>query len=172
MDTFEIRVRITVEDDLYSPYDPDRLTLNGDLLAYLVERYTEKEFGKKTVLRFTGMEIDNERLKAALRHHVETELERNRREKRRNHLKQMRLFLIGLAFVTAGILLGQILDAVPVEILSIVGSFAVWEAANIWIVENPGLDLQRRRFRKLLEAEIVIEPFSEYGIKEQEEQSS
>ena len=162
MGTFEIRVRVADESELYNPFDPDKLTLNEDLLQYLVNRYSERELGKPTSLVFVGAAIDGKHLKAALRRHVESELEKNRREKKLNYAKQLRLFLIGLAFVTAGILLGQVLEAVPVEILSIIGSFAVWEAANIWIVENPGLDFQKRRFRKLLEAEISVEP-SESG---------
>lgn len=162
METFEIKVRVADESELYNPFDPDKLTLNEDLLQYLVNRYSEKELGKQTALAFVGAAIDGNHLKAALRRHVESELEKNRREKKLNYAKQLRLFLIGVAFIAADIALKQALPSIPVEILSIIGSFAVWEAANIWIVENPGLDFQKRRFRKLLEAEISIEP-SESG---------
>lgn len=38
--------------------------------------------------------------------------------------------------------------------LTRIGSFAVWEAANIWIVENPQMRMQRRKLTKLTETEV------------------
>ena len=109
------------------------------------------------MLIFSGTEIDENKLYAALHRHVQSELAQIKRSKRFNFIKQLRLFLIGLAFVAAGILLGKYLNSIPVEILSIIGSFAVWEAANIWIVENPALRLKQRLNEKLLQAEIRVE---------------
>lgn len=58
---------------------------------------------------------------------------------------------------TAGILLDGVFGSVPVELISIVGSFAVWEAANIWIVENPRTRLAKKTLKKLNSTKIVIE---------------
>ena len=157
MDTYEIKIHVNDESELYNSFDETKSTLNESLLSYLQDRYTEKEFGKSVVLIFSGKGIDEKNLKAALRHYVEAELERIKRNGKLNLIKQLRLFLIGLVFVAAGIILGKYLNSIPVEILSIVGSFAVWEAANIWIVENPTLRLQKRLNEKLLKAEIRVE---------------
>lgn len=92
METFEIKVRVADESELYNPFDPDKLTLNEDLLQYLVNRYSERELGKQTALAFVGAEINGNHLKAALRRHVESELEKNRREKKLNYAKQLRRF--------------------------------------------------------------------------------
>ena len=156
MDMFEIGIHINDEGELYNSFDESKTTLNENLLSYLQERYVEKEFGKRAVLIFSGAKIDEDNLRAALRHHVEAELDRIKRKKKFNFLKQLRLFLIGLVFVAAGLILGNVLNSIPVEILSIIGSFAVWEAANIWIVENPTIRLQKRLNEKLLEAKIII----------------
>ena len=40
------------------------------------------------------------------------------------------------------------------EVLFIIGSFAVWEAANIWIVEKPRRHMERTKVRKLMDTEI------------------
>ena len=69
----------------------------------------------------------------------------------------LRLLVIGLIFVAAGILLSAGLDSILLELLSIVGSFAVWEAANIWIVENPEIKLRERFLRRLMETEIIVD---------------
>ena len=157
MNTFEIRIHVNDESELYNSFDESKTTLNESLLSYLQDRYVEKEFGKRAVLIFSGAKIDESILMAALQRHVEAELDRIKRKKKFNFLKQLRLFLIGLVFVSAGLILGNYLNSIPVEILSIIGTFAIWEAANIWIVENPAIRLQKRLNEKLLEAEIIIE---------------
>ncbi|MBR1811199.1 MAG: hypothetical protein IJ766_06085 [Clostridia bacterium] len=157
MDTFEIKIKINDESELYNSFDPEQTTLNDELLTYLTDRYTEKEFKKKAVLVFSGEGIDGAHLKSALHRHVELELEKNAKQKKLNYLKQLRLFLIGLIFVAAGILPGKYLSSIPIEILSIIGSFAVWEAANIWIVQNPGLNIRKRLLKRLLDADIMVE---------------
>ena len=161
METYEIKIRIDDESQLYSAFDPDRNTLSADLLSYLAERYTEKEFKKKAVLVFSGCSIDSENLKEALRRRVELELNKVQRQKRYNFFKQLRLFLTGLAIIVLGYVLAKRLSAVPTEILSIVGSFAIWESANIWIVKNPDLRMQERLMERLLDADILIEQHNE-----------
>ena len=42
------------------------------------------------------------------------------------------------------------------EIISVIGSFAMWEAVNIWIVENPELQLKKKLNEWLLDAEIRV----------------
>lgn len=157
MDSFEIRINLNDENELYNSFDPGRKTLNDDLLSYLTDRYGEKELGKKAVLIFSGARIDDSHLKSALRRHIEIELEKNTKQKKYNFLKQLWLIIIGIVFVAAGMVLGRYFESVPVEILSIIGSFAVWEAANIWIVENPGLRLRKKLLTRLRDAEIIFE---------------
>lgn len=157
MTNYEIKVKISEESDLYSPFDPDGLALNGDFLDYITDQYEQKNFGEAVTLTFHGAEIDEVRLKRALDAHVDGEIIKVSKQIQLNRMKQPRLFLIGLLFVAAGILLATYWSAVPVEILSIVGSFAVWEAANIWIVGNPTLKLRKRFLNELKNAEIHVE---------------
>jgi hypothetical protein len=157
MDTFEIKIHIDDEQDLYNSFDESRTVLNDDLLSYIEERYTEKEIGKKLVLIFSGAEMDEENLISALRHHLEMDLEQIERSKRVNFIRQLRLFLIGVVFVAAGIILDKYLDSIPVEIISVIGSFSLWEAANIWIVENPDLRLRKMLNEWLMKAEVRVE---------------
>ena len=156
MDTFEIKIHINDEDELYNSFDESRTVLNDDLLSYIQERYTEKEFGRKPVLLFSGAKIDEDNLKKALHHHLEAELEQVRRSRKINFIRQLLFFLIGLVFIAAGIFLAKYLDSIPMEIISVIGSFAMWEAANIWIVENPELQLKKKLNEWLLDAEIRV----------------
>ena len=156
MQTFEIKIIVNDESELYSPFDPDKRILSDDLIAYLSDRYQEKEIGKKTVLVFEGVEIVAKNLESALHEHIAAELQKIDKQKKINILKQLRLFVIGLVFVATGIILTNYISAVPTELLSIIGSFAVWEAANIWIVGNPSLKFRQKFLKKLLEADIIV----------------
>ena len=69
-------------------------------------------------------------------------------------MKQVRLFAIGLAFIAIWLLVKTITNVLIVEILSIIGSFAIWEASNIWIVEKPSIRLKRHRLRRLMDTEV------------------
>ena len=102
-------------------------------------------------------DIDWENAAAAFRRKIDARLLINAKDRKKNNAKMLRLFLIGLAFVAVGIALSVRLDAVPTELLSIIGSFAVWEAANIWIVQNPQNRMERRLLTRLAESEIHFE---------------
>ena len=85
-----------------------------------------------------------------------TKINKNKRERKLNAIQQWRQFAIGLVFIVLGITLHNMFSSVALEVLSIIGSFAVWEAANKILVENPAKKIERLRFEKLLETEVVI----------------
>lgn len=58
-----------------------------------------------------------------------------------------------LAFIAAWLFTASS-DRIFVEVLSIIGSFAVYEAANIWISEKPHIRLVKYRLKKLENTEI------------------
>ncbi|MBQ8935373.1 MAG: hypothetical protein IJ049_03100 [Oscillospiraceae bacterium] len=157
MRAVQINIHVDREDDLYNSFDSGRQTLSNDLIEYISDCYTEKHLDERAVLSFSGASIDTECLKNALQRYVRHEIEQNDRERKRNFAKMIRLLAIGLVFVAAAILLSTRLDSILIELISIVGSFAVWEAANIRIVENPSVRLRECFLKRLQETEIVVE---------------
>lgn len=157
MNTFDIDIHVDNEAELYNSFDRMGLTLSAEVMDYISARYTEKHFGDTVRLVFSGASIDIDRMKAALHRYVQEELDKTAKMRSRNRWKQLRLFLIGLIFIGAYFLLDNALPSVPVELLSIVGSFAIWEAANIWIVENPETRLRERFLNRLLQTEVIVE---------------
>ncbi len=155
---YEINLKIHEEKDLYSPYDESCLTLNDDVSDYLAGQYNKKEIGDEIILKIRCDEpVSFDRVRAAFREHIHEQEVVNANQKRLSLIKQIWLFCVGIVFVAAAILLDGILSAVIVELISIVGSFAVWEAANIWIVENPRTRLAKRTMENLRATKIVIE---------------
>jgi hypothetical protein len=62
--------------------------------------------------------------------------------------------MIGIAFIAGWLLAARQTESVSVEVLSIIGSFAVWEAANIWISEKPHIRLRKLRLMILKDTEV------------------
>lgn len=155
---YEINLTIQDEKQLYNPFDESCRTLNDDVSDYLAGQYGRKEAGDDIVLKIKcDGPINFERVCGAFQELIREQELRTSNQKRLNRVKQIWLLCIGIVFVTAGILLDGVLGSVPVELISIVGSFAVWEAANIWIVENPRTRLAQRTLKKLNSTKIVIE---------------
>lgn len=159
---YEISLRIHEENELYNSFDESCRTLSGDVSDYLTRQYGRKEIGDDILLRIKcDRPIDADRVKTAFRETIREQELHIAGEKRLNLVKQIWLLCVGVVFVTAAILLNGIIGSVPVELISIVGSFAVWEAADIWIVENPRNRLAKRTLKKLNSTKIVIEDLSE-----------
>lgn len=159
---YEINLKIHEETDLYNPFDESCRTLNSEVSDYLAGQYGKKEIGDEIILKIKcDGPVNFERVRNAFQELIREQEVHNAAQKRLNRIKQLWLFCIGVVFVAAAILLDGILGSVPVELISIVGSFAVWEAANIWIVGNPRVRLAKRMLKKLNATKIVIEQTDE-----------
>ncbi len=155
---YEINLKIHDENELYSPFDESCRTLSTDVSDYLSGQYGKKATDDEIVLKIKcDGPVDYERVRGAFQELIREQELHNANQKRSNMIKQLWLFSVGVVFVAAAFILDGVLDSVPVEIVSIVGSFAVWEAANIWIVENPRTRIARRTLKKLNSTKIVIE---------------
>ena len=80
--------------------------------------------------------------------------------KKAQRQRQINMFLIGIIFIMLWIFIGASIESVGAEVLSIIGSFAIWEAANIWIVDNPEIDLEIKRLKRVEQAEIIFQYIS------------
>lgn len=152
---YEIKVKIHEEADLYNPLDPDKAHLCDDVIAYIFRKYLEKKRKEPFVIHiFSDLPVDEERVRKNLRAFMEHEEEIEEREQQISSMKQVRMFFIGISFIAIWMLAAKITNNILVEVLSIIGSFAMWEASNIWIVEKPYIRLKRHRLRRLMETEI------------------
>lgn len=132
--------------------------MSADVTDYLFNRYQEKGVRYKLRVRVTSDEqIDTERLRSAFRRYFDSEQVKLKNEKRRNTLKQIWMFALGVLFIGLGLYAADKLPALPGEIISTIGAFSMWEAASIWIVENPGNRLRRRWIDTASQTEIVCE---------------
>ena len=80
-----------------------------------------------------------ERLRKTYLLHIDKLRRRNRHEITRNKASAIRLLVIGILFILAGIFFSAGVNEVISAIIVTVGSFSVWEASAVWIETLPVL---------------------------------
>ena len=147
---YTIRLHVETEKDLFNPLDPDKNLLCEDVKFYLLDRIQNRSFREDIELHIIAEEpIDTDRLNNALHGWASEELNRIKATRRRNLIMQLWMFCIGAAFITASLLLKPKINTLVFTILSTIGSFAIWEASSIWIVQNPKLNHRKRIIDKI-----------------------
>lgn len=155
---FEIRVKIDREEDLYCGFDETGLTLSDNVLVYITKTLEGLRRGEKLRLCFvSALDLDEGRLEEAIAQYMRSVERSVKRLKRSSWLNSLRLLAIGVIFIVLGLVFESKMGAVLAAIVSTIGSFSVWEAANVWIQEFPAIRVKERAVSFLKQSELVIE---------------
>lgn len=100
--------------------------------------------------------LDEQRVRDSISMWVKNEKHELKREDHTSKLRQMWMLAIGVVFVALSIAVELIVSEFSFTILSTIGAFALWEAANLWIVETPQLRLRRLFVKHMNENYTVI----------------
>lgn len=153
---FEIEIKISDESELYCSLDPKRLTLNDDVIDYIFTRYKEKnEKGRLVIIVISDKPIDMDNLKKTFDKYLNEQSFILKRQKRTNMKKQLWMFGIGVFFIILGLAAGSHISLLTSEIISTIGAFSLWEAASIWIVENPYNRVKQKWIRIISHTELI-----------------
>ncbi len=152
METIEFRIRN--EEELYHPFDPT--LINDEIVSFLEER-VRKPTAHLTIRIICDESVDEERLRKAIARFIELRRNSLRTARRMNLAQQIRLLIIGIFFILLWLFVSARTEGVGPEILSILGSFAIWEAADIWLLENPEILMKRLILKKLEHVTLSID---------------
>lgn len=100
--------------------------------------------------------LDEQRVRDSISMWVKNEKHELKREEHTSKLRKMWMLAIGVVFVALSIAVELIVSEFSFTILSTIGAFALWEAANLWIVETPQLRLRRLFVKHMNENYTVI----------------
>ena len=151
-----IKLKVKGEAELFNSLDPDCEQLRDEVKEYIFEKLkAQKAMTGHELVILSEEDIKEERVRAALDHWADLEEETAMNLRRINMLQQIYLFSLGLLFILISLALQSRVGAVFFTVLSSIGGFSTWEAANIWIVENPKLQIKKRIVRKL-RAELAL----------------
>ena len=152
---YEIKIKIHEEAELYNPLDPEQTLLADEVVAYVSRRYEEASRSERFCIHiFSDTPVNEERVRENFRINMEHQQDIETKEMKTASLKQLWLFFIGICFIAIWLFAAGMTENLGVEVLSIIGSFAVWEAANIWIVEKPYIRLRKLVLYSLSKTEI------------------
>ena len=154
---YEVKIKVDSESELYNPLDPEQESINGDVIDYIFEKCREKENRDKLQIHIICQnEVSVEKVKNAFSHYFKSQNAVLRKEKKRNNIKQLWMFMIGVIGISLSLVLNGHVPGLLSEIVSTVGAFSLWEAASIWIVENPAIRLRKARLRMLSNSEVFV----------------
>lgn len=135
---FEVKIYVENEKELYNSFDKEKTTLNSDLTSYIRECMSERKIGEKIALTITSpAKIDENKFRVAADKFIIKQKRSLNKEAKAYSLQSIMLLIVGIAFVVLGIVLGNSINIVIATIISTIGSFSIWEAANRWLIELP-----------------------------------
>ena len=156
----EIKLKIHEEDDLYSPYDPDKKLLAEEVVTHLMRNFIHKHRSLKEEYLLhiiTDTPVDEERVRENIRSFFIQEMDDADYALKRLTFKEIGLGAVGVFFLLVWLYVSSKASDLKLEILSIMGWVGIWEATDIMIMERPELVMARKNIKNLLDAEIVIE---------------
>ena len=160
MITQEVKLRIHEESDLFSPFDPDQTMLSDEVISYLNRNYVVmyKKKKKNYALQiFSDTPVNENHVARAIREHCLQELESIRFNSKIETFKELSLGLFGTMILRIWFALSHITEGVFLEILTIIGWVAIWEATSRAFLRVPDLYHQKKEHEFVSKADIIIE---------------
>ena len=147
--------------ELYSPFSHGRQRrLNGEIFDHI--EYSANLMPSLVPLRvvFYGVNPDpdeQERIRELYQHHYSVVMQDHLWDRRLNTRKMIYMILVGVLFLALYLLFAlNREDSLPLEILSVIGSFSLWEAANCFLVERKSIQRQLIEDAQFMTAEIAF----------------
>ncbi len=159
----EIRLKIHEEADLFSDYDPDQKLLAEDVAQYLEHNYVNKHrsaIEQYTVRIYSDTPVNEQSVAERFREYFIREKDNVSYTIKKLTLKQVFMTVLGFAILSVWYFLSvnsETVGAVRLEILSIIGGLAVWEGANIALLERPELVKLKKAYDRIINARIVVD---------------
>ena len=156
----EIKLKIHEESDMFTPYDPEQKLLSEDVSAYLIRCYENKHRSSREALVihiFSDTPVNEKRVKQAIRDHCNQAMSNNRHEMMLETVREICLAVLGLILLSLWFLLSASIENMWMEVLSIMGWVAIWEATSIAIMTRPELYHVRKTYDRASKAKIIID---------------
>ena len=155
MNTFCIPIKVTDEDALYDPFYPTGLSFSGELVSYLEDYIMDRKPGEGIMIELQAeQEPDMERFRNTYDNYIEKLIRRNKKEIHFSDFRAFASLILGAIFIMIGYTFADRFDTVTAEVISAVGSFAMWAAIALFIETIPTLRYKDRVLKCFSKAEI------------------
>ncbi len=158
-----IDVHLYEEIELFDPLSMGKQTDIHPEIIEFIDRKTNLIPGTNPIIiRFHGGRLSEEDKKQAeecLREHYSVVLHDRAWDLRANNMQLILLSIIGIALISLYLFCAlKLEDSIFLEVLSIIGSFAVWEAADRFLIERTAI---RRDMMAIAQQKIQTVEFCE-----------
>ncbi len=151
-----IKLQIDDEKELFSTLNPDEESFTDGIKSYILRNLSKADIDHKITIRFfSSRPVSEDRIKKAVDTWIKEEKADLHEKNRDNMRHQFWMFGIGVVFLSLAIFLQPKVNLIWFTILSTIGSLSLWEAANIWIIENPKM-LKIKKTIEKLEKNVII----------------
>ncbi len=149
---YYINLKVEREQDLYNPFDPEK-NLSEDVKGYIMNKLSNKHGHSAVRIRIIHREPVREKdVRDAFSRWVEDSKTEMKRLEKRNIIKMLWLFAVGIAIIAISLIIQSTISALLFTIITTVGTFSIWEGGNIWIMAGPELRLQQMIFKRLIKS--------------------
>ena len=171
MITQEIKIKIHEEADLFSSFDPDQKLLSEEVTFYFERNYLNKHRSSREnyILHIiSDTPLNEESVKERIIEYFTQEDDNLTFARRKLTVKQIYLAVIGVIILVIWFFASMKSDGeshVNLEILSIMGWVAIWEATSIAIIQRPEITILKKNYARIINSRIIFEysPSDENG---------
>ena len=166
MATQTVKLKIHEESDLFTELDPDQRIMSEDVVSYLTDCFQQvhKKDGEDYVIHIdSDTPVDHESVKQRVQEHFRREKETVKNSLKKLSLKAACLAVFGVVVLSIWFYLSKDSESVNLEVLSIVGWVAIWEATSVTIMGRHDLNVSKKIIDKMLKARIVISDQNDRG---------
>ena len=100
--------------------------------------------------------VDLAQFQTCYKNYLSTELTKVEKEMKYNQFRKIRFLFIGTVFIVLSALFQNQLHTIILELLSIIGSFAIWEMTNLILVGNRELKSSKLNLKRELQTKIRL----------------
>ena len=162
MENGKARIDVDLTDaELYTPLSRGKQRqLNGDIFDHIEQSANLLPSLVPLRIVFYGMEPDPEeqaRVRELYQRHYSAAMQDRLWDQRSNTHRMLYMILIGVAFLALYLVLAlNREDSLFLELLSVIGSFSLWEAASCFLVERKAIQKELMETAQFMTAEIAF----------------
>ena len=154
---FDISIRIDDQRDLYNGFDNRGETLSSDLIEYILNKILISNIEDGVSIDIVAnIHIDVDKFRKAFKKSTQNEIDIVDKEIKYNRKKAFYTLMMGLLLLLLYCVLCLNISSPFIEIISIIGSFSVWQGAGLYLFDIPELHREKNKYILLKDSYIYI----------------
>lgn len=154
---FDMSIRIDDQTDLYNDFDNREETLSSDLVDYILNKIMISNIEDGVSIDIVStIHIDVDKFRKAFKKSIDNEIKIVEKEIKYNKKRCFDSITVGIIFLVLYFILCFNVDSPFLEIISLIGSFAVWEGSGLYLFDIKELYRDKEKFIILKDSYIYI----------------